>query len=215
MKGHAIAYSQDELAWIKANATRPRAEALAEFQNTFDRHEVTIIQFNSLCKRKGWMTGRTGQFSQGQTSHNAGKKGWCAPGSEKGWFKKGNLPHTAKHLGHERIDKDGYVLVSVDQKNPHTGFERRYVFKHRWQWEQVNGPVPDGHRLKCLDGNRANTDPSNWEAVPYKLAPYLDGIRGRGYSHAPSEVKPVIMATAKLALKRRELSTKLKEQANG
>nr|WP_282576146.1 HNH endonuclease [Sinorhizobium meliloti] len=54
-------------------------------------------------------------------------------------------------------------MISIDQKNPHTGFERRYVLKHRYLWEQKNGPLPAGTRLRCLDGDRQNTDPSNWE----------------------------------------------------
>jgi hypothetical protein len=29
--------------------------------------------------------------------------------------------------------------------------------------------------LKCLDGNKQNTDPSNWEAVPRALLPRLAG----------------------------------------
>lgn len=69
---------------------------------------------------------------------------------------------------------------------------------YRWLWEQANGPVPEGHALKCLDGNRLNTDPSNWTAVPRALLPRLNGRHGRRYDQAPDELKPVIMATARL-----------------
>ena len=113
-------------------------------------------------------------------------------------FKKGNLPHNTNHLGHERVSKDGYIEISVDEVNPHTGYERRYVLKHRHLWIEANGPIPDGHRLKCLDGDRTNTDPANWEAIPYALAPRLNGKFGRGYDDAPAEIKPTIMAIAKL-----------------
>jgi hypothetical protein len=58
--------------------------------------------------------------------------------------------------------------------------------------------VPEGCALKCLDGNKRNTDPANWEAVPRELLPRLNGRFGRGYDAAPAEIKPVIMATAKL-----------------
>ena len=52
----------------------------------------------------------------------------------------------------------------------------------------ADGPVPDGHRLKCLDGDKTNCDPSNWEAVPMALAPRLNGRFGRGYDTAPAEL---------------------------
>ena len=66
---------------------------------------------------------------------------------------------------HERTSKDGYVEISVDQVNPHTGYERRFVHKHRHLWEQANGPLPDGMCLKCLDGDKTNTAPLNLSLI--------------------------------------------------
>lgn len=197
MKGRAISYSAAELAWIEANAQRPRREMRADFAATFGREDVSLVHLNSLCKRKGWMTGRTGCFAPGQVPPNKGRKGYCPPGCEKGWFKKGGLPHNTRYLGHERISREGYVEVSVAEPNPHTGYERRYVEKHRWLWEQANGPVPEGHCLKCL-GDKLNTDPSNWECIPRAMLPRLNGRYGRDYDAAPAEVKPTLMAITKL-----------------
>jgi hypothetical protein len=136
---------------------------------------------------------------------NKGRKGYSAPGSEKGWFKKGGIPHTARGVGHESVDDEGYVWMIVAERNPHTGAATRRVMKHRWLWEQAHGPVPEGHRLKCLDGDKQNTAPSNWEAIPHAMAPRLNGRFGRGYDQAPAELKPTIMAIAKLEHKAREL----------
>lgn len=58
--------------------------------------------------------------------------------------------------------------------------------------------MPDGHVLKCLDGNKLNTEPSNWEAVPRGLLPRLNSRFGRNYDTAPAELQPTIMAIAKL-----------------
>lgn len=205
MKGRQIEYFDDELAWIEANKEMPRKELHQMFVARFQRQDVSQTNLTALCKRRGWMTGRCGQFAAGQPSHNKGKTGVCAPGSEKGWFKKGGLPHNTKHLGHERLSYDGYVEISVAQTNPHTGYERRYVHKHRWLWEKVNGPIPDGHVLKCLDGDKTNTDPGNWETIPRAILPRLNGRFGRDYDTASPEVKPTILLVAKLEHQAREM----------
>lgn len=212
MKGRKIPYSQTELAWIESRHKDTRADTHRKFCRKFDRSDVSLINFNSLCKRKGWMTGRTGCFTKGQPPPNKGKKcpegvGGRHPNARKTQFRKGHLPHNHNYLGHERVSKDGYVEVSIAETNPHTGFERRYVLKHRHEWEITNGPVPEGYALKCLDGDRLNTSPTNWKAVPRAVLALLNGGRHRknlAYDDAEPDVKPVVMAIAELKHKLRE-----------
>ncbi len=203
MKGRAITYSDSELAWIKANAQMPRAEALSLFSALFHRTGITVTNFNALCKRKGWLTGRNGRFSAGQIPLNKGKKMPFNPNSARTQFKTGQMPHNTKFAGHERVSKDGYIEISIEDTNPHTGFSRRYVLKQRYLWEQANGSLPEGMVLKCLDGEKTNTDPSNWEAIPRAMLPRLNGIHGRGYDKAPAQIKPTILAITKLEHKAR------------
>jgi len=204
MKGRHITYSEAELIWIEWEKERPRAAAHAQFCNIFGRDDVSLSNYNSLCKRMGWMTGRTGAFEKGAVPMNKGKQMPFNAASAATRFKPGNQPHNTHYLGHERLSKDGYVEISVAEVNPHTGYERRYVQKHRLLWEKQHGPVPVGMRLKCLDANRKNTDPENWEAVPMALAPRLNGRFGRGFDAAPAYLKPVIMAACKLEHAARE-----------
>lgn len=211
-KGVWIDYSAVELWWLERNRKLPIRDYHRQFCTKFGRTDVTAACLHALRKRNGWKTGRTGCFEKGAVPHNKGKP--CAPGrggrhpnARATQFKKGGLPHNTNYLGHERVSKDGYVEISVDETNPHTGFERRYVLKHRWLWERANGPVPDGMCLKVLDGNRQNTDPSNWELVPRALLPRLGGRYGRGYDDAPAELKPTIMAVTKLEHRLREPRT--------
>jgi hypothetical protein len=199
MKGRHIRYSEAELVFIEQLSTATRRELHKAFCAWTGREDVSIEDLKSLCHRKGWKTGRTGFFKKGQTPPNKGKKMPYHPNSARTQFKKGQIPHTFRGEGHERIDsKDGYVIMIVAEKNPHTGAATRQVHKHRWLWEQANGPVPKDMRLKCLDGDKMNTDPSNWEAIPTAMAPRLNGRFGRGYDEAPAELKPLIMASAKL-----------------
>lgn len=198
MRDAAIAYTAVELRWIKQHCTLPRRAAHVAFCETFSRHDVTFENYKALCTRKGWSTGRTGCFQPGIIPWNTGRTMPPNPNSARTQFKKGQNPYNTKYAGHERLSKDGYVEISIEEPNPHTGFERRYVLKHKYLWEKTNGPVPQGMCLKCLDGNRQNTDPSNWECIPRGVSALLNGRWSVGYDEAPAEIKPTIMALAKL-----------------
>ncbi|MCS6287722.1 MAG: HNH endonuclease [Nitrospira sp.] len=200
MKGQAIPYTAQELAWIKRHCTVPRREAHARFCRRFDRPDVTLAHFTALCNRRGWATGRTGCFLQGNVPYNKGLKRPFNANSARTQFKPGHLPHNTKYLGHERLTDDGYVEISVAETNPYTGYDCRYVLKHKYLWAQQHGPVPPGHVLKCLDGNRLNTDPSNWILISRSLLPFLNGHRGPNYDQAAPELKPAILTLAKLKL---------------
>jgi hypothetical protein len=199
MKGRQIRYSAAELRFIEKRCTMNRREMHNSFVAKFGRDDVSLTHLNALCKRKGWLTGRTGCFEKGIIPHNKGKPhpAGRSAGAAKNQFKKGNLPHNTNYLGHERLSKEGYIEISVDEVNPHTGFERRYVLKHRWLWEKAHGPIPEGMCLKCK-GDPRDTDPSNWELIPRALLPRLNGRFGRGYDEAPDKLKPTIMAVVKL-----------------
>lgn len=170
----------------------------------FGRGDVSIDDVKALCTRKGWKTGRTGCFEKGMVPLNKGKrcpegKGGRHPNARRTQFKKGQRPRNTRQPGHEYISAaDGYTYLCIAETNPHTGFEHRFVMKHRYLWEQIHGPVPLGHCLKSIDGNRQNTDPDNWICIPRALLPRLSGRWSLAYDDAPPELKPILLATAKL-----------------
>jgi hypothetical protein len=207
-KGRAIAYSTEELVFIRSVAQRPRDEAHAAFSQRFGREDVSLQNFHALCKRNGWMTGRTGCFEKGATPHNKGKP--CAPGTggrhpnaRRTQFRKGERKGVAvklwKPVGTERIAKDGYLERKINNDMP---LQARWRAVHLIEWEAVNGLLPKGHCLKCLDGDKFNTDPSNWECIPRALLPRLaGGNRYRkvlAFDDATPELRPTILALAKL-----------------
>jgi hypothetical protein len=202
-KGRQIRYSSEELAWIEERKEHTRRDLHELFVAHFDRPEVTEDHIKALCTRRGWKTGRTGQFPKGAIPPNKGKKGQCAPGSEKGWFKKGQMPSTYRGHGHEYVDnKDGYVLLILEDDGPRPrstpNRKTRTVTKHRYLWEQANGPIPKGHVLKCMDGDKTNCDPSNWRLIPQALLPRLAGRWNLAFDAAPPELKESLLRTALL-----------------
>lgn len=213
LAGRLLRYSPAEMAWLRDNHAMPIGDYHAAFQAAFGRPDVTPQKLHSLRKRHGWKTGRTGHFAKGSEPANRGKvcppgKGGRHPNAQRTQFRKGQLPHNTKYVGHERINVDGYVEISIAETNPYTGFERRYVHKHVYLWEAANGPVPEGYCLKALDGDRTNTEPSNWEAVPRGVLPRLNGgkaTRIMAYDSAPAELKPTLLALAKVEQKASQL----------
>ncbi len=218
MRGKTILYSQAELDFLKARRAAPRRALHSAFVEVFGRADVSLTNLKALCKRKGWLTGRSGCFEPGHTPANKGQSMPYNPNSARHQFVKGQPPHNTKYAGHERVSKDGYVEISVAETNPHTGFHRRYVLKHRWLWEQANGSIPDGMALKCLGGNKQNTSPSNWKLLPRAMLPRLNGRFGRDYDNAPDEIKPTIMAVAEIAhhaaQRRKEISDSEAPESN-
>lgn len=197
--GKQIRYTNAELVWLKARKEMPRRELHAAFCDAFARQDVSVDHIIALMKRKGWLTGRTGQFKKGNVSPNKGRKGYYAPGSEKGWFKRGERRGVAsklyKPIGTERITVDGYVERKIHDGMP---LQSRWRAVHLINWEAQNGPIPEGHCLKCLDGNTQNTAPDNWEAIPRAVNLRLNGRTVLKYDDAEDELKPLVLANAKL-----------------
>lgn len=207
MKGRAIPYSADEMAWLEANRALPISEYFAAFQQHFARDDVSAVNLHSLRKRKGWRTGRTGQFAKGATPHNKGVpcaegRGGRHPNARRTQFRKGERRGVAvalyKPVGTERLSKEGYLERKIHDGLP---LQSRWRAVHLVEWETLNGPIPEGHALKCLDGNRLNTSPDNWECIPRAVLARLNGGRWRktvAYDEASPELKPLVMASAKL-----------------
>lgn len=212
MKGRPIPYSAEELAWLKANCTLWFADYASAFNARFGR-DVPAANLHALRKRKGWSTGRTGRFEKGMVPANKGRK--CPPGqggnhpnARRTQFKKGcrlgRASHRHKPIGTERISKDGYRERKVHDGLP---MQSRWQAVHVLEWEAVNGPIPAGHCLKCLDGNKQNTAPANWALIPRALMPRLNGGRtGKhlAFDAAAPEVRPILMTVAKLDHEARE-----------
>ena len=192
MKGRQIKYGQAELDFIYANRTMVRRELTDAVNAKFNAsHDIKNI--NALCKRKGWMTGRTGCFKKGNIpSPLAGCKG-----PNKTTFKKGNTPVNHRPVGSERISKDGWLEVKIAEP-------RKWCGKHRVEWEKHHGPIPKGHIVIFVDGN-----PLNWQIENLQMISKAEHaiLNKRGLRNVPDAVKPVAITYGRLINRVREKTT--------
>lgn len=217
MKGKPIRYSPEELLWLETNRSLPIADYHAGFQLRFFRDDVSATNLHSLRVRKGWKTGRTGQFSKGNAPANKGVpcpagKGGRHPNAQRTQFKKGSLSGRAaqlrKPIGFERVSRDGYVERKINDDMP---LQARWRAVHLLRWEELNGPIPAGHCLKSRDGDKTNTDPSNWMLVERAIMPTLNGGRHKkqpGFDEAPAELRPALLSLAKVKVSAQRLRRK-------
>lgn len=152
MHGHQ--YSTEEQQFMTEYVP---GHSYKEIQKAFTEEfgwEISLSQINSYIGNHHLSTGRTGRFQKGQEPPNKGKKGVCAAGCEKSWFKKGHIPANYRPVGSERVNADGYIEVKVADPN-------KWKLKHRVVWESVNGTIPKGYIIIFRDNDKTNTDIDN------------------------------------------------------
>ncbi|WP_017726752.1 HNH endonuclease signature motif containing protein [Halalkalibacterium ligniniphilum] len=138
---------------------------LAQMMNEKYGLSLTARQLSTYKKNHGLKSGLTGHFQKGHNPVNKGTKGLYNVGGNKTSFKKGQKAHNYKPIGYERIDRDGYVLVKVQDDGP---WHKRWKHKHKIVWEETNGPIPSGHKLLFADRDKQNISLDNLILVSNK-----------------------------------------------
>lgn len=189
-------YTKEQAQFLRDNCVgRSRAALAALFNAEFDR-DITLRQVKSFVGNRGLTSGLTGYYEKGQEPWNRGVKGYM--GANVTSFKKGQIPPNKKRLWSERINRDGFIEISVPERNPHTGFPTRYRHKHVWLWEVANGPVPKGSVVCFVDGNKQNCEVVNLMLL---TRGELLALNTHSYKDAPAELKPSLLALAKVEAK--------------
>jgi hypothetical protein len=146
-----------------------KGRSYAEITKMFNREfgfSIGVKAMGALLKKHNLKNGRDCRIRPGNISPNKGRKGYCPPGSEKGWFKHGVFPLNTMPLGSERVNGDGYVEVKYSEKSGPPN--NRWKAKHVLIWEAENGPAPEGHAVIFADGNRRNFNLENLMLVSRK-----------------------------------------------
>jgi len=114
---------------------------------------------------RGSTIGLSGRFLPGNSSWNKGMKGLDIGGKEtrfKPGHRGGRAAEKYKPIGTERISKDGYLERKIHDGLP---LQSRWRFVHLLVWEEANGPVPHGHAVTFLDGNKRNIKLENLQLI--------------------------------------------------
>lgn len=123
----------------------------------------------AACRTNG-RQGISTRFKKGQVPPN---KGLRRPGYSVGrgrmqetQFKKGTRSGVAlqnyKPIGFERISKDGYLERKINDDLP---FQRRWRAVHLQLWESVHGPLPKGHAIVFVNGDKRDIRIENLACV--------------------------------------------------
>lgn len=152
----------------------------ANLAGIFDRSVRSIYdKANSLGLKKsaeymathkpGWLDGIRGGATRFQKGHETWNKGqhYAAGGrSAETRFKPGHIGGSAKDkqkpIGTERISKDGYLERKISNARP---FQRRWRGVHLLLWEAAHGPLPAGHAVAFIDGNKQNLALDNLQLI--------------------------------------------------
>ena len=155
-------YKDEHIEFVKNNV---KGITLKELTNRFNKKfnmnvsESAIANIKNKHNLQSGIVG--GRFEKGQTLWNKGKKGSMSPEQYKRcsatMFKKGNIPANARAIGSERIDKNGYIMIKIQDGHKNNNWIR----KHRYLYEQKYGKVPKGHKVIFADGNNRNFDLNN------------------------------------------------------
>lgn len=151
-------FPDEVMSFIRENAKGKTNAELQKLVNDAFGTNYTEKQIQQVKHRNHITSGLDTRFQKGHATHNKGMKGYYAPGSEKGWFQKGNTPHNHHEIGTEVMTTDGYPAVKIAEPNV-------WKLKHILVWEEANGPVPEGYTVIFLDRDHTNTKLENLALV--------------------------------------------------
>ena len=189
-------YTPEQAQFLLENyAGRNVAELRDIFNETFGTR-MTWKQIKTFVHNRGITCGRTGRFEKGHRPHNYGRKGWSAGGrSVETRFKAGKRGSKWVPIGSERVTKDGILQRKVSD----TGYSPGdWKSVHSLVYEQHYGPIPDGHIVVFRDGERTNIEPDN---LMLRSRAELLCLNRHRYRKAPAELKPSLVALAKLKVR--------------
>lgn len=148
-------YTNDEIEYLREITPDKTNEEITKLFNKKFNLNQSEKAIAAIRKRHKIKTSSDGRFVKGDIPPNKGTKGLT--GANKTSFKKGNKPHNWVPIGSERVTKDGYIQVKVQEGKK----QHNWKGKHIIIWEEHNGPLQKGYAIIFGDGDKRNFDTDN------------------------------------------------------
>lgn len=149
---HGKSLTKEQHEFLVANNEGRTAKEVVGLLNAKFGLSWTPEKVRTYRSNHGLISGLTGQFPKGHMPANKGKK---YPGMRNsGQFKKGDRPASYLPVGTINYTTDSYPKIKVADPD-------KWEYLHRQTWEKHHGPVPDGHSVVFLDGDKTNWNIDN------------------------------------------------------
>lgn len=153
-------YTDEMKKFILDNYKGTPTRELTEWFNARFGTNVTYEKIRAYKKNHNLSSGLNGRFAKGHVPANKGQK--MSPELyekvKHTMFRKGHRPKNYRLVGSERVNRDGYVEIKVEDP-------KKWRLKHMVVWEQHNGKIPKGYAVLFLDGDKQNLDITNLKLV--------------------------------------------------
>ncbi len=148
------------------------------------KSESFLRSIDSGMLHPGHKRGIKTQFKPGHRPHNKGCRGWDAGGrSSATRFKPGSRPHNWVPVGSERLTKEGILQRKISD----TGCTPRdWKSIHSILWKEHHGPVPKGHIVVFINGDKRDIRIEN-----LMLITRAENMRRNSIHHLPEEIADV------------------------
>jgi hypothetical protein len=153
-------------------------------------------------------SGHAHRFQKGQVPANKGlrRPGWAPGRMATTQFKKGQRSVGWMPIGAERINGDGYR----DRKVSDTGYgPRDWVCVHRLLWIERNGPIPHGHCLVFVNGDKTDIRIENVACITQR-----ENMLRNSIHRLPEELVQVVMLKGRLQRQINKREGKHREKRN-
>ena len=122
--------------------------------------ELRLIVGNKNQQNRGWVHWGIGLTKEEFKSHYKSEEDF-----KRGQFKPGCRSSSYTYQVGDEVNRGDYTFIKITDDitvKP----SKQWMAKHRWVWEQANGPVPNGYCIIFIDGNKHNMSLDNLRAVP-------------------------------------------------
>lgn len=181
-------FNQEQIEFIKRNVDGVRNKELAQLIN--DEFGLSITPT---------------QISQWKTTHGVKSKtslyGWRKGKTGGRDFKNPVEYKHSKPIGAERITKRGITQVKVARG--------KWMDKHRYIWEQANGPVPDTDIIIFMNDDKTDFRLDNLKCISRRELSYMNKQK---YQYFDEESKESAILLSKIGLKGSELSREIDDR---